>query len=192
VGSSTVAGFPVHVVLLVVLGAVAVRDVDVQLPDTEAFAIVAATILLSGGVLLLPMGRGLLTRALFPAVRSAARFAPMLGRAPGRLLGVMVGASVVTVGSIAAMVASLAAFGAAPPLVVAAVVYLGGAAIAAVAPTPGQIGATEAILVAGYAAVGVDVAPAFAAVGMFRLVTFWLPLVPGWLALRRLRHTDRL
>ena len=37
-----------------------------------------------------------------------------------------------------------------------------------------------------------EVPAAFAAVLLFRFVTFWLPLLPGWLALRGLRGSGRL
>jgi uncharacterized membrane protein YbhN (UPF0104 family) len=54
------------------------------------------------------------------------------------------------------------------------------------------VGATEAALIAGYTAVGVTAATAFAAVLLFRLVTFWLPILPGWLALVGLQRSGRL
>jgi uncharacterized protein (TIRG00374 family) len=69
---------------------------------------------------------------------------------------------------------------------------LAGAAISSAAPTPGGVGATEAALIAGYTAVGVTAATAFAAVLLFRLVTFWLPILPGWLALVGLQRSGRL
>ena len=67
-------------------------------------------------------------------------------------------------------------------------VYLGSSVIAAAAPTPGGLGAMEAALVAGFTAVGMDPAIAVAAVLSYRLATFWLPILPGWLSFR---HLDR-
>ena len=61
------------------------------------------------------------------------------------------------------------------------VVFLVGSALASAAPTPGDIGAVEAALIAGLTAVGVDSEDAVPAVFLFRIVTFWLPIVPGWL-----------
>jgi len=78
------------------------------------------------------------------------------------------------------------------PVAAAALVYLGGAAVATAAPTPGGIGATEAALIGGYAAIGVAATPAFTAVLLFRLVTFWLPILPGWLALVTLERRGDL
>jgi glycosyltransferase 2 family protein len=71
-----------------------------------------------------------------------------------------------------------------------AVVYLGGSALAAAAPTPGGLGAMEAALVAGLTAFGLASGPAIIGVLAFRLVTFWLPILPGWLAFRSLRRTQ--
>jgi hypothetical protein len=39
----------------------------------------------------------------------------------------------------------------------------------------------------GPAAVGAPTGPAVAGVLAFRLLTFWLPILPGWLAYRALR-----
>jgi uncharacterized membrane protein YbhN (UPF0104 family) len=183
VGLTSIGGVPVHLALLV-LAAAASRDLDQPPVDPRGVAIVAALVMAAGGLMLLPAGRGLLTAYLMPAVRAGLSSLGGVARTPGRPLVLLIGAALVTLGDLAAMIASLAAVGADVPLARAALVYLGGAALAAVAPTPGGVGAVEVVLVAGYAAVGVAAAPACAAVLLFRLVSFWVPLVPGWLALR--------
>ena len=71
-------------------------------------------------------------------------------------------------------------------------VYLIGSAIATAAPTPGGLGAAEAALIGGLIAVGVDKEAAVAAVFLFRLGTFWIPILPGYIAFSWLRRTDRL
>ena len=50
-------------------------------------------------------------------------------------------------------------------------------------PTPGGLVGAEAGLFTGFTAYGVSVLDAGAAVLLFRLVTYWLPLFPGLLAL---------
>ena len=69
-------------------------------------------------------------------------------------------------------------------------VYLGASLIAAAAPTPGGLGAIEAALVAGLTGVGMDPAIAVAAVLSYRLVTYWLPILPGWLCFRVLERRN--
>jgi uncharacterized membrane protein YbhN (UPF0104 family) len=50
----------------------------------------------------------------------------------------------------------------------------------------------EAALVAGLTAIGAAAGPAVAGVLAFRLLTFWLPILPGWLAYRTLRANGTL
>jgi len=54
-------------------------------------------------------------------------------------------------------------------------------------PTPGGVGGVEAALTAALTTAGVDAAAAASIVLLFRLVTFWLPVVPGWVLLRRVK-----
>ena len=68
--------------------------------------------------------------------------------------------------------------------------YIGAAAIAAAAPTPGGLGAIEAALVAGLTGVGMQGGPAVSAVLLYRLATYWLPVAPGWLSWRALLRRD--
>jgi uncharacterized membrane protein YbhN (UPF0104 family) len=74
----------------------------------------------------------------------------------------------------------------------AAFVYLGGAVVSSVAPTPGGLGAMEAALVAGLTHVGIHDGRAVASVLTFRLLTYWLPILPGYLSLRHLRRVHLL
>jgi len=69
-------------------------------------------------------------------------------------------------------------------------VYLAGSAIGQAAPTPGGLGAVEAALIAGLISVGLDKEVAVPAVLLFRLCTFWLPILPAWAVFTRLtrRH----
>lgn len=58
-------------------------------------------------------------------------------------------------------------------------------------PTPGGLAGVEAGLVGGFMAYGVTATAAIAIALAFRLVTYWLPIVPGAIALyvsRRQRY----
>lgn len=70
------------------------------------------------------------------------------------------------------------------PFVEVAAVYLGGNLLASAAPTPGGLGAIEAALTAGLSGLGMPAGAAASAVLIFRLLTFWLSIPVGWLALR--------
>ncbi len=195
IGLNTLAGTIIHVSLLAATAVAAGRSSEIDLPTPDArltAIIVAALIVLSGVFMLLPVGRKLLTRNLLPALKAAASSVATIARTPSKLAGLFAGSAVVTISYTLAMVASLLAFGADLPITTAALVYLVGAAVSTAAPTPGGLGATEAALVAGYTAVGVAGSTAFAAVLLFRLVTFWLPILPGWLALAALQRRGDL
>jgi uncharacterized membrane protein YbhN (UPF0104 family) len=68
------------------------------------------------------------------------------------------------------------------------VVYLAVSALSALIPSPGGVGALDATLLAGLVAVGVSSPLAMAAVLGYRLITVWIPLLPGALALTVLLH----
>ena len=72
------------------------------------------------------------------------------------------------------------------------VVYLGGTTVAALAPTPGGLGATEAALVAGLTATGTPTDLAVAGVLVFRTFTYWGELFAGWIAVHVLRRRGLL
>ena len=63
-----------------------------------------------------------------------------------------------------------------------AFVYLAGATIGQAAPTPGGLGAVEAALAAGLTAAGLPGGIAVSSVLLFRLITFWIPTIPGYAA----------
>jgi uncharacterized protein (TIRG00374 family) len=56
-------------------------------------------------------------------------------------------------------------------------------------PVPGGIGVSEAALVVGLTAAGLNDAAAFAAAICYRLCTHYLPPIWGWAAFRRLQRT---
>ncbi|MEU1405818.1 lysylphosphatidylglycerol synthase domain-containing protein [Streptomyces sp. NPDC005728] len=73
-----------------------------------------------------------------------------------------------------------------------AVVFLAGNALGSAAPTPGGVGAVEASLTLGLIAVGLPKEVAAPAVLLFRLLTLWLPVLPGWLAFNQLTRKGAL
>ena len=78
----------------------------------------------------------------------------------------------------------LVSMGSPIPLPTALAVVVLTSLLAGLAPVPGGVGAAEAVLTAGLIAVGVDEATTFAAAVIYRVVTFYLPSVAGWFAVR--------
>jgi glycosyltransferase 2 family protein len=87
---------------------------------------------------------------------------------------------------------ALLAAGASPSIPHALLVSIVGEGIGAAAPTPGGLGATEAALVSGLLLAGVPTEAAIAGVLIYRLMSFWLPMAPGFAAFRRLSKQARL
>jgi hypothetical protein len=186
VAVNTAAGALVHVlgllVAAVLVGHTRLHTADIPRGWPELVALVG--LLAAGGLLLWsPLGR---RRLVAPAVRAGRELAAILRR-PGKAAQLLGGSAGVTLTYALALAGCLAAFDAQVPLASIVAVYLAGAAVASVSPTPGGLGAMEAALVAGLTAVGASAGPAVAGVLAFRLLTFWLPVLPGWLAYRALR-----
>jgi glycosyltransferase 2 family protein len=137
----------------------------------------------AGGVLLLiPKTRELFNDSVWPRVRGVWPRLISAVSQPLRLL-VGIGANLaLTLGYLIAFLAALHAVGAHPALLPAAIVYLAGNTVGSVAPTPGGLGAVEAVLSAGLTAIGVPAHEAIPGVLLFRVATFWLPIPAGWVS----------
>ncbi|MEL6892438.1 MAG: lysylphosphatidylglycerol synthase domain-containing protein, partial [Actinomycetota bacterium] len=108
-----------------------------------------------------------------------------------RLLLLFGGSAMITIAYLGAMYASLRAFDSTARLPLVALLFLTGSAVANAAPTPGGLGAAEAALIAALSTIE-ETTIVVPAVFLYRLVTFWLPILPGWLALTHLRRADSL
>jgi undecaprenyl-diphosphatase len=191
VGLNSVAGFVVHLVgviaIIPILGAghTQLRLSGPDLPDNWPILVgVVASLTVAGMI----RWAALLRRHVLPPIREATTTLAATVRDPRAGLALMAGSVGVTAGYALALVAATHAFGVGLPITAIIAVYLGGAAVAAVAPTPGGLGALEAALVAGLTAAGAASGPAIAGVLAYRLITFWLPVVPGFVAYRALRR----
>jgi uncharacterized membrane protein YbhN (UPF0104 family) len=73
-----------------------------------------------------------------------------------------------------------------------AVVFLAGNALGSAAPTPGGVGAVEGALTLGLIAVGLPKEVAAPAVVLYRVMTLWLPVLPGWICFNQLTRKGEL
>jgi undecaprenyl-diphosphatase len=87
---------------------------------------------------------------------------------------------------------SVEAFGGGLPFATVGAVFLVGSAVAPAAPTPGGLGAVEAALISGLTAAGRHNTIAVPAVFLYRLFTFWVPILPGWLSFQWLQRNEYL
>lgn len=184
-------GLVVHVLALVLsavlLGNVGIGHVHLPSGWTVLVVVVVALAVL-GAVMETSFGR---KRIVKPTERTARDLVAVL-RKPRKAAQLLGGSLLVMASYVVALGFALMAFHAHASWLRVTTVYLGGSAVASAAPTPGKIGAVEAALIAGLTGVGVASAPAVAGVLAFRLATFWLPIVPGWLAFRSLTNRQLL
>lgn len=197
VGLTQMVGFLVHVPLLLVCAYLTGTSywTGFTPSPTVALITIAGTVCVAA-VLLHPRMRRAVASRLRPYLSGVLpRLLDMLQRPVSLLLGVG-GTLLLTVAFVLCLHFSILAF-AGPELqvslVAVAVVFLAGNAIGSAAPTPGGLGAVEAALIAGLTAVvGIPASVALPAVLLFRLLTFWFPVLPGWAAFSYLQRREAI
>ena len=90
--------------------------------------------------------------------------------------------------SVGCLVASILAVGAGVPWTKVILVYCAGATASSFNLTPGGLGVAEAVLTAGLVASGLRPAEALGSVLIFRLISFWLVTLIGWIIYSDLRR----
>ena len=98
----------------------------------------------------------------------------------------LLGAIVYWAFDIATLWAGFRAFGASPPLAVVVLAYYVGQ-LANALPIPGGIGGVEGGMIGSFIAFGVNGSTAVLAVLAYRIISFWLPVLPGSIAYLQLR-----
>lgn len=158
-----------------------------QLPPTgEIVTIVVAVAAVVLAVCAIPRVRSFLHERVIPAVRGAADAMKPVLTSPGKILLLLGGGLMVPLGYGVCLWASVRAFDSSAELSSILLVSLTAGALATAAPTPGGIGAVEAVLITALTAIGIPSAEATTGVLLYRVATFWLPILPGFLAFREM------
>ena len=191
-GLNVVAGGIVHIVLLFVFFAWAGKGTaSFKIPtNSKTLVIIAVVLAIIGIVAATRRGRRLVRTHVVGFLKQSATSIAMLSRSPTKLLLLMGGSVGVTLAYIGALAASVAAYHGGASFAEVGAVYLGASLLAAAAPTPGGLGAIEAALVAGFTGVGMEPGVAVAVVLSYRLVTYWLPILPGWISFHVLERKN--
>ena len=181
----------VHVLLLATFAVLAgstdalSSEVDKLPPVGVVLAIVGGLLVVVAAALAVPRVRALLRTRLVPAVRSSVEAMRVVVSSPTKLVTLLLGVALLPLGYAACLYFSVRAVGVSDESFVAvALVSLTAGAIATAAPTPGGIGVVEAVLLAALTGIGVPAGPGLAAVLLYRLATFWLPILPGFISFR--------
>ncbi|MGP3936744.1 flippase-like domain-containing protein [Nonomuraea sp. KM88] len=113
-------------------------------------------------------------------------------QSPRKMIEAGLGTLMITIAFIVCLDACVAAFGGELSFTAVAVVYLTANAIGSAAPTPGGLGAVEGALALGLTVAGLPAELATSAVLLHRLLTFWLPVLPGWASFTYLQRHEAL
>jgi uncharacterized membrane protein YbhN (UPF0104 family)/tRNA A-37 threonylcarbamoyl transferase component Bud32 len=189
-----VSQFAVTIVLLMVLSiASGTNEAAKFAPSTGTLVVIAVLLGLAAAAFLVPWVRRWVLAKTLPTLRhTGPRLIAILGQ-PGRLALGLGGNVVMTMGYVLALDAALAAFGQQLSLVQVAIIYLGGNAAGAVLPTPGGLGSIDVALITLLGTVGgINFGVATSVAVLFRVVTFWLRIPLGWVAMRVLQRTGEL
>lgn len=195
VGVNTLAGVVVHLTVtglfIVLAGSSGLRTFE--LPSAATIGLIAAGIaVIAAAGTAVPWSRSLVTARLLPATRRSIATVGEVAHQPTKMIELFGGSLGVTLGYVLMLEVAVAAFGAGPAFTSVALVYLVGSAVSSLAPTPGGLGAVEATLIAGLTSAGMASTTAIGAVILYRLVSFWSPLLPGWAALVVLQRSGDL
>jgi uncharacterized protein (TIRG00374 family) len=181
VGVAQVMAFVAHIVLLFGFGIAAGTQSDHTFDPPQWVVIGVVVIAIVALVLLaVPWVRHTIVKRVRPTLREVVPRLITVAQRPMKLLEGIGGILLLNAAFIGVLYSCVLAFGGSMSIAVVAVVYLAGATLGQAAPTPGGLGAVEAALAAGLTAGGLDSGIAVSAVLLFRLVTFWLPTVPGY------------
>jgi glycosyltransferase 2 family protein len=193
VGVNQVVAFVLHILLLVIFAAIAGSSAKNPIqPPRWAYFVLAGLIVAALVVFALPAGRHLLRARVSPMLGQVLPQLLQVAQQPRKLAQGIGGALLLTLSYILCLATCVAAFGRTVPIASIAVVYLTGSAIGSILPTPGGLGGVEAALTAGLTATGMPGAVAVSAVLLFRLITFWLPVPVGWVALNYLERKQAI
>ncbi|MEU2425962.1 lysylphosphatidylglycerol synthase domain-containing protein [Streptomyces sp. NPDC007851] len=196
VGASQLFGLGCHILMLLSFGYLTGTEKTPSLsPSRTVIAgllTVAVLVLVVTSVPFLRKFVATRVRSLFAGV--VPRMLDVLQR-PQKLVTGIGGMLLLTACFVMCLDASIRAFGdqsTSLSIASVAVVFLAGNALGSAAPTPGGVGAVEATLTVGLIAVGLPKEVAAPAVLLYRLLTLWLPVLPGWLAFNHLTRKGAL
>ncbi|WP_425244597.1 lysylphosphatidylglycerol synthase domain-containing protein [Streptomyces citrinus] len=196
VGASQLFGMCSHILLLLTFGYLTGTE---KTPSLSPSRTVIAGLLTVAVLVLVVTSIPFLRKFVVTRVRSlfagvVPRMLDVLQR-PRKLLTGIGGMLLLTACFVMCLDASIRAFGdntTSLSLASVAVVFLAGNALGSAAPTPGGVGAVEATLTVGLIAVGLPKEVAAPAVLLYRLLTLWLPVLPGWLFFNHLSRKGAL
>jgi uncharacterized membrane protein YbhN (UPF0104 family) len=193
VGATQIFVFLSYLILVVVFGVITGKQQGPDLiPNTTVLLVVAGTVAVAATLLAIPATRRAFSTRVTPLLSTTWPRLLESARQPKRIAMGLGGALMLNLCYAAALFAAVSAYGGQLEYATVGFVYLAAGAVGSAAPTPGGIGAVEAALAAGLSAAGLDGGTAVQSALLFRAVTFWIPMLPGWLSFSYLQRQGAL
>ncbi|MFD0405488.1 flippase-like domain-containing protein [Kitasatospora sp. NPDC127116] len=193
VGASQLAGLAGHLLLLFSFGLITGSQTNGDLSASRAviIGVLSAAVLALVVAAVAPLRRFVLgrLRSLFFGV--VPRMLDLM-QTPSKLVTGFGGILLLTLSFTACLDFSVQAFGGDVSFSAVAVVFLTANAAGSAIPTPGGIGPVEVALIGALTVADVSPTIATPAVFLYRALTFWLPVLPGWIAYNVLQRKKAL
>jgi uncharacterized membrane protein YbhN (UPF0104 family) len=193
VGVSQVFAFFLHITLLFGFGLAAGRQQEfkIEAPAWALWSLLILVVLAATSFAFGPVRR-IVSERVKPILTEVGPRLLTLAQRPWKIIEGIGGILLLNGAFCLCMVASVHAFGGGGNFAAIAIVYLAGSTLGQASPTPGGIGAVEAVYIAGLTAAGIDPGVALSATFLFRLLTFYLPTIPGYLCFNWLQRVGSL
>ncbi|MGK4582874.1 flippase-like domain-containing protein [Kitasatospora sp. HPMI-4] len=193
VGASQLAGLGGHLLLLFSFGLITGTQTsgDLGASRTVIIGVLTAAVLALVVAAVAPLRRFVVTRVRSLFFGVVPRMLDLM-QTPSKLITGFGGILLLTLSFTACLDASIQAFGGTLSFSVVAVVFLTANAAGSAIPTPGGIGPVEIALIGALTVAGVSPTVATPAVFLYRLLTFWLPVLPGWISYNVLQRKNAL
>ncbi|MFJ1704390.1 flippase-like domain-containing protein [Kitasatospora sp. NPDC088346] len=193
VGASQLAGLGGHLLLLFGFGLITGSQTNGDLGASRAviIGVLTAAVLALVVAAVAPLRRFVVTRVRSLFFGVVPRMLDLM-QTPSKLVSGFGGILLLTLSFTSCLYASVQAFGGSMTFSAVAVVFLTANAAGSAIPTPGGIGPVEIALIGALTVGNVPPSAATPAVFLYRLLTFWLPVLPGWISYNVLQRRNAL
>lgn len=182
VTANNIIGFFAFIIVLLVTGALSASALK-QLFGNQTHS----AIYISIGLLIVALCALLIQRVrsiVSIGILQAGKVVSALSKRPAGLLGALLASVSIPLCYTASLYCCLRAAGISLDLHQIVLVFGAGAIAVSASPTPGGLGATEVAMVAALSRYGVMNANALTCIIAFRVISFWLPIIPGYIFFR--------
>jgi undecaprenyl-diphosphatase len=180
--ANSLIGFLAFCLVLIVSGALSPEFLSDFFEDLSSYYIwiLAGAVIVSLLSLLYPKIRN----ALKDNIRQSVSVLRGIVGAPHRFILALLSSSLITVCYSGALYCCLRAAGIMLPVNELMLVFSASAIAVTISPTPNGLGAAEVSVLAALEKLSIASSPALAAVIAFRLISFWIPILPGYIFFR--------